>query len=121
MWTGGHEIHSRVCCQEACHRARLVGTVRLGTPSHFLGTTWSVWTPLSRRCQWTSGSVRNVLPPGPSLLLVTRCPPSSGPDPSCGAGPLSRGDRVRLSSRGGFWLHSLGGHGLETGGWLMGV
>lgn len=24
------------------------------------GTTWNAWTPLSRRCPWTSGSVQNV-------------------------------------------------------------
>lgn len=24
------------------------------------GTTWNAWTPLSRRCLWTSGSVQNV-------------------------------------------------------------
>lgn len=31
-------------------------------PCVLVGTTWNVWTLLSRRYQWTSGSVPNVLP-----------------------------------------------------------
>lgn len=87
------------------------------------GTTWNAWTRLSRRCRWTSGSARNVLPLALSLPLVRMLLPSQGAHgpshrPLCGPG-VRVGCRVGKtsravsgsSSRGCVWGPLAGGSG----------
>lgn len=60
-----------------------------------VGTTWSAWTPLSRRCPWTSGSVRDVPAPElPPFLQVV-------PPPRRPRGP-EQGSQARRA--GGLWV-----------------